>query len=351
MVPVPSVQSLVEDHFSRWADNGVGAIEREVLGTDAPQEIAEIFDAFCTRWLGTRPTGGLFYAASAGCVLGVHLESGDDVVIKAYQSRWTAPLLAAVQVVEGQVVQGGIPCPQPVAPPRPISEGRINLAVADAWLPDPGMRPGGSSAARAVSAGGLARQIALCRELPGMAPLRSHPLSAAGDQVFGVPHSPLFDFEATAAGAEWIDDIARRAKVLREGDECTPVVAHTDWSARNVRFDEERLLAVYDWDSVAVVTETTAAGQAAMIWSVTADPGGTEFPDLDSVLAYIDDFERARAARFSATQRRAAYGAAAFMLAYAARCEHSIATRGLARPDQDAARRRLAEIGERLIEP
>ena len=31
-----------------------------------------------------------------------------------------------------------------------------------------------------------------------------------------------------------------------------------------------------------------------MTWSVTADPGGTAFPDLDSVLAYFDDYERAQ---------------------------------------------------------
>ena len=80
------------------------------------------------------------------------------------------------------------------------------------------------------------------------------------------------------------------------------MVADTDWSARNVRFDEERLLAVYDWDSLALVKECTALGQAAMTWSVTADPGGTEFPDMESVLDYMADYEQARNRRFSAEQ-------------------------------------------------
>ena len=48
-----------------------------------------------------------------------------------------------------------------------------------------------------------------------------------------MPHSPSFDFEATAAGAQWIDDLARAALPCADfGDR---VVAHTDWSARNVR--------------------------------------------------------------------------------------------------------------------
>jgi hypothetical protein len=347
---VPSVEELVEDHLSRWAGNGAGAIENDVLGTDDPREIAEIFKSFCVRECGAGPAGCLFYLASAGCVLGVKLESGDDVVIKAYQVRWDAPLLAAVQAVEDSVAKGGIPCPRPLARPTQIREGRSNLAVLETWLPDPGMRPGGSAAARRVSSHGLARQITSCSGLPRMAPLANHPLRSDGDTLYGVPHSPLFDFETTATGAEWIDDIARRAKALRQKDKSTPVVAHTDWSARNVRFDDKDLLAVYDWDSVALVRESTALGQAAMTWSVTADPGGTAFPDLDSVLAYFDDYERARTSPFTSRQRRAAHGAAAYVLAYAARCEHALAVRGLARPDQDAARLSLADLGEVLID-
>jgi hypothetical protein len=343
------VQTVVEDQFARWVGTGVGTIERDVLGTDDPRQIAETFESFCIRQLGAPPAGGLFYAASAGCVLGVHLESGNDVVIKAYQSRWGAPLLTAVQAVENRVALGGIPCPRPLAPPTAIRAGRSNLAVVETWLPDPGMRPGGSDAVRRVSAAGLAHQIALCTDVPGIAPPAGHPLGSQSDRLYGTPHSPLFDFDSTRLGAEWIDDIARRAKLAREEDESAPVVAHTDWSARNARFNEERILAVYDWDSLALVRESTALGQAAMTWSVTADPGGTKFPNVSSVLAYIDDYESARDMRLTYRQRRAARAAAVYILAYTARCEHSLATRGLARQDQDAARLCLADAAAELL--
>ena len=116
-----------------------------------------------------------------------------------------------------------------------------------------------------------------------------------------------------------------------------------------MRFDEDRLLAVYDWDSLALVQEATALGQAAMTWSVTADPGGTEFPDLDSVLGYMADYEQTRNRSFNAEQLRAARAAAVYVLAYTARCEHALALQGVARADQDAARRRLAELGTTLL--
>ena len=90
-------------------------------------------------------------------------------------------------------------------------------------------------------------------------------------------------------------------------------------------------------------------GQAAMTWSVTADPGGTEFPDLDSVLGYMVDYEQTQSRDFNTEQLPAARAAAVYVLAYTARCEHSLALQGVARADQDAARRRLAELGTTLL--
>jgi hypothetical protein len=346
---VPSVLQVVEAYFTRWADSGAGAIDRDVLGTDQPNEIAAIFERCCDERLGSPAASGRFYLGSAGCVLGVRLHNGDDVVIKAFQSSWTASLLRAVQASQVKAAEGGVPCPAPVLPPTPIVEGRPNLSVVETWLPDPGMRPGGSDSSRQVSAQGLARQIAACRDMPEAADLEQHPLRTPTGDVYPTPHSPLFDFASTTEGAAWIDDIAREAARRREEDGAAPVVAHTDWSARNVRFNDHRILAVYDWDSVALVPASVAVGQAAMTWSVTADPGGTEFPPLDSVLAYLDDYDRAAEAPLSSRQYRTAKASAAYLLAYTARCEHSLDRRGLARPDQDAGRRRLADIGEALL--
>jgi Phosphotransferase enzyme family len=347
---VQSVAAVIEDHFHRWMGNGAGAVDRDILGTDQPELLAEVFEAFCLRELDALPAGGLFYTASAGCVLGVQLESGDAVVIKAYQRRWRKPFLDAVQEAQQRLARGGVPCPSPLAPPAEINPPRPNLAIVETWVPDPGMRPGGSAAARRVSAAGLAQQIALCLTLPDVERFSRHPLISNGGGLYGTPHSPLFDFERTGAGAEWIDDLARRAKKARCQDTSPLAVAHTDWSARNVRFDEEQISAVYDWDSLALVTEATALGQAAMTWSVTADPGGTEFPDMESVLGYMADYEQASTRSSNHEQYRAARAAAVYVLAYTARCEHSLAFQGVARDDQDAARRRLTEIGATLLD-
>ncbi len=343
---VESVERVVAAQHATW---GTSAVDSDVFGTGEPWRIAAIVDRFCLDQLGTTTVGALFYGASAGCVLGVRLHDGADVVIKAYQANWRAPFLRAVQSVQAHVAGSGLPCATPLGGPAPVVPGRPNQAVVESYLPDPGLRPYSSGTERRVSAAGLARQIAVCRELEAPVGLADHPFRKPAGDLYPEPHSPLFDFEGTAEGAGWIDALAVRAGGGRDADERAPVVAHLDWSARNVRLDDGGLLAVYDWDSVAPATESTAVGQAAATWSVTADPGGTEFPSVADVGGFIGDYESAAGYRLADEQWRAAGAAAAYLLAYTSRCEHSLGVRGLARPDQHAARDRLAETGESLL--
>ncbi len=344
---VESVASLIAAQHAKW---GTSAVDEEVFGTGDAAGIASLVDRFCCDVLGAGAEAGFFYGASAGCVLGVRLADGAEVVVKAYQERWEAPYLRAVQTVQGHAARRGIPCATPRRGPAPVVPGRPNQAIVESYLPDPGLRPHASAAERRVSAAGLARQIAVCRELPALPELADHPLRRTAGGLYGEPHSPLFDFRGTAAGAEWIDALATRAIPVRDADERPPVVAHMDWAARNVRLDDDGLLAVYDWDSVALVPESTAVGQAAATWPVTADPGGTGFPALPDIAGFVADYEDAAGYEFDDVQWRAAGAAAAWVLAYTARCEHSLDAKGMARADQHAARDRLADAGEALLD-
>jgi hypothetical protein len=346
-VAVQPVADVVAAELRRWDTEP--AVERAVFGTVEPEAIAALVERFCVEQFDDPPAGGSFYRGSTGCVVGLRLASGADVVLKAYQERWPEAFLRAVQSVQDHVSGGGLPCARPLRPPVALP-GRRNLAVVESWLPDPGMRPNRSEAARRVSAAGLATQIALCRDLVGEQGLTSHPLDTPEGDLYGEPHSPLFDFAGTAQGAEWIDDLAHRAVAVRRADDGPAVVAHTDWSARNIRFDDRKILATYDWDSVTVVKESTALGQAAVTWCVTAEPGGSEFPALAEIVAFMRDYELAAGRPLTDTQWRAAGAAATYLLAYTSRCEHSLDVVGRARSDQHGGRDRLAEAGARLLD-
>ncbi len=76
-----------------------------------------------------------------------------------------------------------------------------------------------------------------------------------GAGLYPQPHGKIFDFDATAAGAEWIDDFARRA---RRGEIAggSRVLGHADWRVEHLRFENGKIVATYDWDSLAFRPET-----------------------------------------------------------------------------------------------
>jgi aminoglycoside phosphotransferase (APT) family kinase protein len=101
------------------------------------------------------------------------------------------------------------------------------------------------------------------------------------------------------------------------------LIAHTDWSLRNVRVSGSDLLAVYDWDSLALLRESEAIALGAATWCKTGEPGDPT-PTLEDVEAYIATYEAGRGKALTAVQHKAIRAAVVATLAYTARCEHSI---------------------------
>lgn len=133
-----------------------------------------------------------------------------------------------------------------------------------------------------------------------------------------------FDFAATTAGAEWLDEIAARARRVRDRHAGDVVVGHTDWRVENMRFADGSVTAVYDWDSLAVQREPALVGGVAHLF--TSDfrvPDRAQVPTLDETLAFIADYEAARGAPFGGEEQAAARAALVYAMAYTARCEHS----------------------------
>ena len=314
-------------------------VEETVFGTSDLGQISDATLEFCVEHLGTPVREPLFYAASVGCVIGVELDDGRKVVVKAYQPRWRAGFLRAVADAQRSLERTGFPCPKPIAGPVRLLSAH---ALIESHVPDPGQ--GAPNAAMlAVSARGLAGQIERCRGLvlDGLSP---HPMDGEHDGLYPTPHSPVFDFEATATGAEWIDELARVAKEGRDRHGGPLVVAHCDWSLRNVRVTEHALLAVYDWDSLSRTREVVAVGQAAATWS--AIDGSQISPDIREVAAFVSNYEAARGGPFSRDERAAIGASALYVLAYTARCEHALDPASVV---HHRARPRLASDGDLLL--
>jgi hypothetical protein len=178
---------------------------------------------------------------------------------------------------------------------------------------------------RRVMAETLARLVALARGFTEVAGLRENLMAMRPDDLWPIPHDDRFDFAATAAGAEWIDAIALRARRARDVPVGDVVVGHTDWRVENMRFADGAVSAVYDWDSLAVQREPVLAGGVAHLFTAdfSAGPEWVQRPALEEALAFISDYEAARGAPFTAEERAAARAALLYAMAFTARCEHS----------------------------
>lgn len=314
------------------------ALERTLFGDVGPTEVAAAIEQAAQGPV----VGSHFYVTSVGCVAGLRLDDGSDVVVKVHQPRWSAPFLRRASAVQAACSDAGLPAPRPLYGPLPCGTG---LATVESYLEDPGVTEPTPDLME-VSAAGLAAVIDVCRDLYQSWDLDvPEPLAWRPGQLYPGPHSPVFDFDATGMGAEWIDDLARRSRAVVEGIELRRFATHTDWAARNVRFGPDGLRAIYDWDSVSATTEAAAVGMAAQTWRSLGEWDEKVAPGADEVLAYIDAYGEARGQAFSRDEQRAAAAMALWVLAYSARCEHSLDPNG----DGGRCRGRLISDGDLLL--
>jgi Ser/Thr protein kinase RdoA (MazF antagonist) len=316
-VPTPLPDLLRAHHVAS------GAVEQAIFGTTDADVIAGLIAAAAGRLLGAPVEGGLFYAASSGCVFGLRLADGRSVVLKAYQARWERSFLAAVQRVQGGLAGRGFPCPTPLAGPVAVGDG---WATVESFLPDPGSSLPRDGEGLEASAAALVRLLQLARGLPPD-DLERHPFRIAEGELYPTPHSPIFDLRRTGAGAEWIDEWAELAWSRRSAGSLPAVIAYLDWSARNVRLAPTGVVAVYDWDSLSMAPEAVAAGQAAATWRSTGETLDRRAPDAEEIERFIASFGHARSRPFTAAETEVARAAAVWVMAYSARCEHALEQR------------------------
>jgi hypothetical protein len=258
-------------------------------------------------------------------VRGLALADGRRVLVKAHQPREPRERLEAVARVQAHLHGEGFPCPRPLAGPAPLGAG---LGVAEEWLDAGEPRDTHDPGCRRAMAAALAGHLELtrpCGRPPGLA--RGWSLYVPGSLWPPEAHSPLFDFAATAAGAEWIDALAAQAKRLAAGGE--PLAGHHDWCGEHMRFAGGAVVAAYDWDSLAIGSEAVIAGNAAATF--TADftrPGHAQAPEPDEARAFVDEYSAARATPLTRAERSRIAAAATFVLAYGARCEHALGVEG-----------------------
>jgi Ser/Thr protein kinase RdoA (MazF antagonist) len=313
-------------------------LERALFGSGDPEVIARAVDSWCRAHLGSAIDAYEFFDSSSGSVHGVRLADGRRVVVKAHRSAVDSAYMSAVQDLQRALADSGYPAPRPLVPAVPLGTG---FASAETMLVAPKVSAF-EPAVRDALAVGLADFVA--RAAPHRDRIAAHraPMEVPHGALYPEPHSPRFDFDATAAGAEWIDDLARRARA-RMRVESERVLMHGDWRIDNVRVADGRVVAVYDWDSLHVLPEAVGLAPAALTYTVDWGQTGRLFPYPSEIAAFIATYEAARGAAVDHDLLAAAMVAT---LTYGARCEHCVP--GLVRPD-DSQTALLRNLGESLL--
>lgn len=301
-------------------------VERLIFGTEDEGEVGAIVERFCREALGSGVRETLFVRTSVGVVFGLDLGDGRQVVLKAHQPRQNVEFLRVVFETQSYLAEQGFPCPRPVIQPASLGNGfaSVEELVEEGFFAD-----AHNPHIQEAMAHALARLVELTRPLGKPSALCNAWSLWEGDGLWPpTAHSPIFDFEATTHGAEWIDELASEAKAaIPDGGE--ELIVHSDWSSKHFRFNHEgEITVVYDWDSLALETDVQALGTAAATFTANFELNVFYAPAPDEVTAFIEDYCAARPTPLSADEVLAAHAVAAYLMAYTARCEHALGKRG-----------------------
>jgi hypothetical protein len=294
---------------SLWPD---ARVERSIFGTDDPEAIwAQVVET-CPEVKGC-----FEFKVSIGAMFGIELRDGSRVALKVHSDAYTRDYLAGAQRVQEHLWRRGFPCPRPL--------GVRGSATLEEWKDGGVYRDAHEPAVRRGLAVALARLIELTDELRPLPRLeRGFSFPAPGGPLWPTPHNVLFDFEATSAGAEWIDDIASAARRICDEAVGREVVGHGDWVANHVRFEGAEPCVAYDWDSVETGLEPNLLGCSAATFTYMEHLPVELQPTANETRAFIAEYESARGRRLAPDERRATHGAAIYVRAYATRCGHAV---------------------------
>jgi hypothetical protein len=306
--------------IAKWDDHFV---EPAVFGTINPHLIADLIDIFCQKVLGATVAEYLFYTSSMGAVCGVRLVDERRVVVKIHQASHSLGFLQAMVQVQRYLIAQGYPCTKPLIDPQPFGNGFATIEeFADEGVYHEDYNP----KIRRSMAEALAQLIQLTMR-PGAMP--DLPLDVLDKRlpagvIWPTPHSKLFNFEATAAGAEWIDEIAREAQEIKLRGAGQLVLGHVDWAVKHFRYIDKRISIIYDWDSLAFEKEPIIVGHAAGYFTYTEHFERSRQPTDEESRAFIAEYEIARGQPFTPEEHQTLNAAKLYELAYSARCEHAL---------------------------
>ena len=327
-----TIRSLRERLAEELSDQASRDIASSIFSTANLDHISTLVERYCHQQFQRPIVACSLVYFSVGATFVVFLanqpnENPRQVVIKAYNQDESIDSLQAIAHVQTNLANAQFPCPQVLVQPTRMEE---TLFTTQSFH-DPGDRidpfsPSVNAAMAKTLAQLMQHTKAWTHDTSGSMPEHLPVwMEINTPSLWHTPHNVLFDFVKTAAGAEWIDDIARQTKPILQESTGPRMLGHSDWSLQNMSFCDGQLTCVYDWDSLRVGLEPWFVGGAARYYAHDWRYGPPKRAiALDEVRGFIRLYEEARGQPFSSEEQRSLGAALVYTAAYGVRCMHAI---------------------------
>jgi hypothetical protein len=307
---------------STWVGEDA-VIAESVFGTTRVPAAVEMIENWLEKQYGE--AGHLLsIELSVGAAVPILLNDGRKLFIKIWPGAVDTAALTGQLCLRGLMLRKGFPAPAILLEPMPLGPGIAALMTYDRSgeptdVRIPGVREG--------MARWLARFVSSARDFADLPNLPRRDIRYS-EKLWPKPHNALFNFEETTKDAKWIEDIASNALEILRKASSEIVVGHHDWSAKNMRMDEDRLAVLYDWDAVFINRETFVLGGAAAHFPTTWELPVPKNPTPAEMSSFVRAYEKERGRSFSRREQAEIVASINYVRAYTVRCEHALDTGG-----------------------
>jgi Phosphotransferase enzyme family len=277
------------------------------------EDLPDWLPAWCLARLGSQPGDVLFQRRSTSAVFGLRLADGRDVVVKARADEGRAVSCVTAQA---RLVENGSPCARPLTPVVGVGP----LAVhAEEFIPGGEVLRGDSPEVAVRYAEVFARLMAGLADLAVAPPLpnpRWVRWDHAGPGLW--PSIRSLDEKDQRLVPAYVTDTADRARRRMLAASLPCVLGHADFEAHNLRWRDQQVQAVHDWDSLAWQPEAALVGAASAVFPKM---GPATLPPIESTEAFLAAYQDARGRWFTADEQQIAWAASLWPAAHDIRWE------------------------------
>ncbi len=307
--------NFLESYFQ---DVDLKNIVMDIIGTADPKTIIALINKFALPYCDSRIEKIIFLEPSAGAVFGFQLESGRKVILKIFNKNITHDYLIKMNQIQAIFCDEKYPAPRVLSPIFQFNQRFAGLYE----LIEGNKENAHESDIRDELAKYLARFCEIV-DKHQFNPLYTFMQVSMKDKLWPTPHNILFDLEKTAQGAEWIDDIAVKAREVLSKQIFKPQLAYTDWSVKNTIYKNKKLVGVFDWDALGCMSESEMVGSACAQFTADWESGNKVTPMPEEGRLFVRAYEFYRGKTFNEEEYRVISASADYLIALISRFEHA----------------------------